>query len=322
MTNNSLKSIADTIKKYNTFSVVPHINPDADAIGSCYAIAHALEGMGKSVTVYTEEALVKHLAFLPGEYSVFEKSEECDVCLLVDCGDIGRVGERKALMASSKVSINIDHHYANSCFADMNYVDASACSSGEICYALINMLGAEITKECAVCLYSAMCADTGGFRYSNTTPKALRTAADLIEYNIDLAKINKLLFDTQSYNEVRLKGEIAKGVELYCDGLVGVACVTRDMLDSYGADDKEVDNIVDIARSIEGVEVAVSIKEGSSLIKVSLRSNEYTDVSKIAGKFGGGGHVRASGFVMSEDFETAKEKIICEVIKTVKEYKK
>ena len=121
---------------------------------------------------------------------------------------------------------------------------------------------------------------------------------------------------------MRLKGEIAKEVTLYADGLVGVACVTKDMIVHYGVAEKDIDNIVDIARSVEGVEVAVSIKEGSELVKVSLRSNEYIDVSKIAAKFGGGGHVRASGFVMSEDYETAKQKVINEVIKTVKEYKK
>lgn len=322
MTNNSLESIADAIKKYNTFSIVPHINPDSDAIGSCYAVKYALESMGKSAVVYTTEKLPKHLEFLHGEYNVFDKAEPYDVCICIDCGDIGRVGDRKAFMDTTKLSINIDHHYANSCFADMNYVDASACSAGEICYELINLLGVEITKECAFYLYSAMCADTGGFRFSNTTPKALRIAADLLECGIDSAKINKALFDTQSYDQMRLKGEIAKEVTLYAGGLVAVACVTNDMLMRYGINEKEIDNIVDIARSVEGVEIAVSIKEGSELIKVSLRSNEYIDVSKIAEKFGGGGHVRASGFVMSESFEMAKEKIIDEIINTVKEYKK
>ncbi|MBE7026066.1 MAG: bifunctional oligoribonuclease/PAP phosphatase NrnA [Ruminococcaceae bacterium] len=322
MTNDNLLLIADAIKKYDTFSILPHINPDSDAMGSCYAIKYALESMGKCAVVYTGESLPKHLEFLGAEYSVFDKAQEYDACLCIDCGDIGRIGDRKAFMDLSKLSINVDHHYANSCFADMNYVDASACSAGEICYELINLLGVEITKECAFYLYSAICADTGGFRFSNTTPKALRIAADLLECGIDVAKINKALFDTQSFDQMRLKGEIAKEVALYADGFVGVACVTKDMLSRYGISEKDIDNIVDIARSVEGVEVAVSIKEGSELVKVSLRSNEYIDVSKIAAKFGGGGHVRASGFVMSEDFETAKQKIIDEVIKTVKEYKK
>ena len=201
-------------------------------------------------------------------------------------------------------------------------MDAAASSSGEICYGLIKSLGAKIDKETALCLYSAICADTGGFKYSNTTPKKLLIAADLLECGIDVAKINKLLFDTESYNEMCLKGEIASKVEIYCNGLVGVVYATKDMLQSYGINDKEVDNIVDIARRVDGVEVAVSIKESDSIIKVSLRSSEYIDVSKIAESFGGGGHVRASGFVMKEKFEIAKKKIIDEVIKTVKEYKR
>ena len=103
MTNNSLESIADAIKKYNTFCIVPHINPDSDAMGSCYAIKYALESMGKSATVYTMEKLPRYLEFLGSEYSIFDKGEEYDVCICIDCGDIGRVGERKAFMDLSSL---------------------------------------------------------------------------------------------------------------------------------------------------------------------------------------------------------------------------
>lgn len=322
MNNEAVSSIISAIKKYDTFSIVPHTNPDADAIGSCYAMAHVLKAMGKKADVYVEEQLPKKLSFLPGESLIYEKAADYDVCLCIDCGDIGRVGVRKPLIDSSKVSINVDHHYANTNYADINLVVSQASSAGEICYDLIKELGVDIDMDCAICLYSAICADTGGFKFSNTTPDTMRKAADLLEKKIDAAKITRLLFDTESIEQMRLKGEISSKVEIYCDGVVAVAYLTKQMLEKYDLNEKDVDNICDIARRIEGVEVAISVKECASSIKVSLRSNEYIDVSKIAEKFGGGGHVRASGLMLECDFDTAKKKIVDEVIKTVKEYRR
>ncbi len=321
MNNGVVDLIISAIEKHDTFAIAGHTNPDADAIGSCYAMAHILKAMGKKADVYVEEEIPKSLTFLPGKSIVYEEAKSYDVCLCIDCGDIRRVGVRSSLIDSAKVSINIDHHYANTNFANINLVVAQACSSGEICYDLIKQLGVDIDKDCAVCLYSAMSADTGGFKYSNTTPDSLRKAADLLEKKIDAAKINRLLFDTESIEQMRLKGEISNRVEIYCDGAVALSYLTKQMLEKYDLSDKEVDNICDIARRIEGVEVAISVKECASSIKISLRSNEYIDVSKIAEKFGGGGHVRASGLVLDCDFDTAKKKIVDEVIKTVKEYR-
>lgn len=312
--NDTEKLIIDALKNNNTFVILPHINPDSDAMGSCYAMKRVLEKMGKSAVVYTQEKLPEYLLFLPGEYSVYENAEPYDVCLCIDCGDIGRIDTRAALLDVSQVSINIDHHYANTNYADINLVNADASSAGEICCGLINKVGMDIDSEIAMCLYSAICADTGGFRYSNTTPKSMRIAADLLEYGVDSAKINRLLFDTEKYDVLRLKGEISKSIELFCGGLVGVACLDKSTAESYGVNLNDIDNIVDIARRIEGVEVAASFKESDAGIKISLRSNEYIDVSKIAEKFGGGGHVRASGILMECDFETAKSRVIEEII--------
>ena len=264
---NTRETIIDILRTKQTFAILPHINPDADAMGSCYAVKHALEAMGKRAVVYIEEALPAYLSFLYGESTVFTQAEPFDVCLCIDCGDLGRTGARSVMIEMAKVSVNIDHQ---------------ASSSGEICCGILSELGA-LTPTIATCLYGAICADTGGFKYSNTTAITMRTAADLLEYGIDLARINKILFDTESYATMKLKGEIISKTELYCGGLVGVACVTQEMVSRYGVDSKDIDNSVDIPRKIEGVEVAVSLKECDKGIKVSLRSNEYIDVSKIAG---------------------------------------
>lgn len=321
--NNSLGEIAEIIKNNNTFSIVPHINPDADAMGSCFAMKHILGRMGKKADVYVQEELPSYLSFLPGEVKIYENGGDADVCLCIDCGDMGRIDKRAQLLECAKITVNIDHHYSNSKYAQINHVDASSSSAGEICCALIAELGEEIDKAAADCLFCALCGDTGSFKYSNTSPKTLRMAADLVEKGADVAKISKAIFDTESFEAIKLKGEISSQAQTYADGLVGVVVLSEQMLSKYNVDGRDVDNIVDIARKIEGVEVAVSIKEAGEDVKVSLRSNEYIDVSKIAAKFGGGGHVRASGVIIKgKSLVEAKEAVIEEVVKAVKEYTK
>lgn len=316
---NTRETIIDLFRTKHTFAILPHINPDADAIGSCYAVKHVLEAMGKRAAVFVEEALPPYLSFLEGESTVFTQAEPFDVCLCIDCGDLGRTGARSALLDTAQISVNIDHHYANTCFAQVNLVDAGASSSGEICYGLLAQMGAEITPVIASCLYSAICADTGGFRYSNTSAATMRAAAGLLEYGVDIARINKVLFDTESYPVFQLKGEIIRRVELHCGGTVGLVCVDEELLRRYGVDSKEVDNLVDLPRRVEGVEIAVSLKESDKGIKVSLRSNEWADVSKIAERLGGGGHVRAAGILMDMDMAAAKRLLLQEIKKAVGE---
>lgn len=316
---NTKAQIIDILRTQNTFAILPHINPDADAMGSCFAVQHVLERMGKTAVVFIEEELPHYLSFLNGTCRMFTQAEPYDVCLCIDCGDLGRTGMRSAFLDKAKVSVNLDHHYSNTKYAAVNLVDAAASSSGEICYDLLSELGEAITLEVGTCLYGAICADTGGFKYSNTTAKTMRAAADLLELGVDIAKINQILFDTESLASFQLKGEIIRGIRLYCNGLVGVASVTLEMMERYGVCSKDIDNIVDLARKVDGVEVAVSFKECEKGIKISLRSNEFVDVSKIAEKFGGGGHIRASGLLMETDMETAQRQLLEEIKNVVEE---
>lgn len=318
--NNSLREIAETIKKYNSFAIVPHISPDADALGSVFALKRVLEHMQKEVCVVVEEALPSYLSFLNGEAVLCEECGTPDVCMCIDCGDLGRVNKRTVILDSAKVSINIDHHYSNAGYAQLNYVNSDASSAGEICFELIGELGAELDVQTANCLYCAVCGDTGSFKYSNTTPKTLRIAAELLEKGADAPKITKAIFDTENFDVLKLKGEISSKAELYCDGKIGVAWVDKATIERYCVDSKNVDNIVDTARRIEGVELAISFKETDDGTKISLRSNEYIDVSKIAARFGGGGHIRASGVMLKGiSLNEAKKTVIAEAIKAVED---
>lgn len=308
----SMRGVINLLNAAASFALIPHVNPDADALGSCFAMAAALYKMGKTAVVYTEEELPDHLLFLGGEYELYsgDTPPAYDVCLCIDCGDIQRLGEREAIFSAAKHTVNIDHHDTNTNFADYNIVDASASSCGEMCCELLACMGTEMDLYIATCLYAAISSDTGGFRYSNTTASAMHTAADLLKYGVDTWKINRLLLETESIQTLHLKGIIAQNVRLYENGLISAVSVSRAVIESFGLTSDQLDGIVDIARRVRGSEVAAAFKESEQGIRVSLRSNEYIDVGSIALRFGGGGHKRAAGLTMEGDLKSAEDIII------------
>lgn len=319
--NVELQKIAELLLQADTVSLVPHTSPDADALGSCFAVAQVLGGLGKEAVVYTDEPAPAYLSFLQGKSQVFEgAARQFDVCLCLDCGDLQRLSTRSALLGCARYSINVDHHYTNTYYADFNYVDADASSTGEICCQLIALMEAPMSAQTATCLYTAITADTGGFRYSNTTPQTMRVAAELLESGVDIWKVNRSIFDTVSIGKLHLNGRLAQNVQVYENGLIASVEATQDMIQESGASDEEVNNIVDIARQVAGSEAAVSFKETKQGIKVSMRSNEYLDVGEVAVAFGGGGHKRAAGMTMQGSLPEVKDCVIGALAAKIKQY--
>ena len=165
-------------------------------------------------------------------------------------------------------------------------------------------------------MYTAICGDTGNFKYSNVTPETFFIAGKLIGFDIEHWKISKAIFDTEDFNSLRIKGELSREIKLYCNGLVSVVCVDKEILKKYDADERDVSDTVDLARRVRGCEVAVSLKETENGIRVSLRSSEFADVSKIAAIYGGGGHVRAAGFLVKD---TSIAELKESLVKNIKE---
>jgi len=315
----NIAGLVDAIRQAKTISIIPHTSPDGDALGACFAFKKILAKIGKNATIYTEDGVPKYLAFLQVEHEVFNSDNipSSDLCICIDCGDIGRMGERKAMLKSAKVTANIDHHKTNDGFADINIVEADASSAGEICYKLFGQMDAAIDSDIAMLLYTSIASDTGGFKYSNTKPETMRIAADLLEFGIDSAKVNRMLFDTESLGALKLKGLVSQNIRTYADGLVAVGSATVDMLKQCGILDGEIENIVDIVRCVEGVEVAVSLKESKKGIRVSMRSNEWFDVAQMALEFGGGGHTRAAGYLSELSIEESERLIVEAIIKKI-----
>ncbi len=315
-----MREVANAITKASGVIILPHINPDADAMGSVYAVCYALKRMGKECRVVAEEEIPAYLNdYTDGEYEIYDckKSYNADLCLCLDCGDLGRIGTRQDIFKSVKKVVSVDHHHTNTMYADINYVESSAPATGVIIYKLFEYMNIELDRYIAKHLYTAICGDTGNFKYSNVTPETFFIAGKLIEFEIEHWKISKAIFDTEDFNSMRIKGELSREIKLYCNGLVAVVCVDKEILKKYDANETEVSDTVDLARRVRGCEVAVSLKETDRGVRVSLRSGEFADVSKIAAIYGGGGHVRAAGFLVENVSISQLEE---RLVKNIKEH--
>ncbi|MCI5604424.1 MAG: bifunctional oligoribonuclease/PAP phosphatase NrnA [Clostridia bacterium] len=312
--------VIEKIKQSKSVAIFPHINEDPDALCSCFAFAEVLKKQGKEAVCYISEEIEKHLAFLGGEYVIYNGKSEYihDLALCLDCGDFERLGERKKLFYEIGNSVNIDHHYTNTNFADVNYVDGAAAATGEILFEMFRKMGVEFNERIARYLYIAISSDTGCFKYSNVTPKTMRAAADLLEYKFDHAEISRLLFDTYSLNVLKLRAEVTRNIHSYADGKINVAAVKDALFSQYELDAKEATNIVDIPRCVAGTEIAVCLKNQNGTVRVSMRSNGNADVSKIAMKFGGGGHTKAAGCgIEAKTLEEAEKIVVEECLKVL-----
>lgn len=316
-----MQAVIDKIMSAKSVAVIPHVNEDPDALGSCFAFAQMLRKMGKEATVYVSGKVEARLAFIGRDYVMYHEGIEHnhDLCACLDCGDIDRITERKTLFDEIGNSVNIDHHFTNTLFADANYVDGNAAAASEILYSLFQKMGVQIDDDIARNLYIGICSDTGCFKYSNVTPKTMRTAASLLEYNFDHAEMARLLFDSETLEAAKLKAEITEGIQTYADGKIKIVVTDENAGEKYGIHKEDIPNLVDIPRRIEGTEIAVCIKRTDGGFRLNLRSNGDADVAKIAMRFGGGGHIRAAGATLH--FDTAEETLEAVVSACIEELK-
>lgn len=315
-----MQEVINKITAAKSVALFPHINEDPDALGSCCAFMTVLRKMGKEAVCYVSEKPQEHFKYINGEYTIYDENAAYnhDLCLVIDCGDLGRLGTRRKLFDEVGNSANIDHHKTNTYFADVNYVEPQASSSGEILYKMFKKMGVELDVQTARFLYIAIASDTGSFKYSNVTPDTMRIAADLISYDFNHAEVARAMFDTEALNIIRFKGELMQNVEMYADGRLTSVTINDDMYEKYGVPPKEAPNIVDIPRCVEGAEVALAFKKKKDGIGVNFRSNGSVDVAAISLKFGGGGHTMAAGCtVHTDDLEEVKAQVLKECIAVI-----
>ncbi|TYP54296.1 DHH family phosphoesterase [Thermosediminibacter litoriperuensis] len=311
------------LTEYNSFIVTSHVMPDGDAIGSVLALTMALEKAGKRALPVINDAVPKKYRFLPRSQNVrpfIPEVDKAEVMVCLDSGDSERLEFKRDLRDICPLVVNIDHHRSNSMYGDLNLVDDSYSSVGEMVYFLLKSLDINIDYDIAICLYTSIITDTGSVKYSNTTPSCLRVLAELVELGVRPDIVNREVFEKKSLESVMLLKEVLGTLKVSAGGKLAYMTVTKDMMIKTGAREEDTDGFINYAREIEGVEVAIIFKEQDNLkVKVGFRANQWVDVSKIAEEFGGGGHVKAAGCTVKGPLDKAQELILASVNKYLKE---
>jgi phosphoesterase RecJ-like protein len=303
--NPDLVAVAEAIRSHDRFLVAAHENPDGDALGSILAMKLALEQLGKDSVLYLSGIIP-----LPHEYSFMsldglsrtppEDAAE-RVVLALDCANERRIGPDGSLLENAPLVVDIDHHHDNSRFGDVNLVVPDASSTGEILYDLFAELGIQLTPDMAEALYIALVTDTGRFQYTNTTPKALRMAAELVEAGANVHQVFQDVYENVAFAKIKLLARALDRAKVYEGGRLIVADLERGDFAAAGAEEPFAEGIIDYLRAVEGTELVALIREpptqNGPTRRVSLRTRaEGIDVSAIARKSGGGGHRQAAGF--------------------------
>lgn len=305
-----MRQAFELIKKSSNIALVSHINPDADTLGSSLAMFHSLSFLGKKITVYNCSEIPASLSFLPGiELVTNIFPSECDLVISLDCGDIKRLG----LKDGNYKILNIDHHASNPLYGDENIVIADAASTASVVLKFLRELDIVPDKKASICLYAALASDTGFFQYDETDENVFLDAAYLAKCGASAPFAAKQMKQREPLSKIKLLSAILQTLELRANGKMAFLYMTQEMMQKCGAKSDEADGAVETARSIDGVEMSLFLREEKDgKIRASLRSKDYADVNAMALIFGGGGHVRAAGFTVAfgDDFVTEAYKMV------------
>lgn len=307
----TLDNIIEEINKAESIAILTHENPDGDAIGSSLALYNGLKQIGKAADIIIPE-YPKVFNFLHNSKEVKKEGQNkrYDLAIALDCGDIKRLNGFAKYFDDANTRISIDHHSANTMFADYNFVNPTAPACAQILVIVLQSLGVQIDKEIGTCLLTGIITDTGGFKYSGVTSETFEFAAELLNKGVNVSNIYKKVLQTLSKPSFELRRIAMNRLEFLENGKIAFTYITKEDEKKAGAENNEHDGIVEMGRDIEGVEISIFLREKEDGYKISLRSNEYANVSDICLMFSGGGHIRAAGGSINLPFEQAKEKII------------
>lgn len=303
-----IRTAAAFLRGSDGYLIYTHASPDGDTIGSATALALILRAMGKTANAFCVDGIPEKLNFIPTE-GVFIENEPEDLNsytpISVDVAGERVLGKSK----NTKFVLSIDHHKFNTVDCENLLVIADRIACGEIIFMLMDELGVNLTKDIAIALYTAICSDSGGFKYDAVKPETHIMAARCLEMGIDFAEINRRLFECKTKPQVALIKAAYRNLELLCDGKYAIVAISPEEAEECGASDLDFDCINAIPREIAGVLASAVIRKKKDGIKVSMRSSADIDVAEIASRFGGGGHYHASGFSCGDDFKSAVETV-------------
>ena len=310
-------NLDNIIKSAKKILLLSHVNPDGDTLGSMCAMYSMREKrFKKKADMSVVSNIPFNYKFLPNidlAQRYFDQSLVYDVVIALDVAAIDRTRDAKIFFDKGKCRINIDHHKTNPAYGDYNIIEPEASSCGEVLFNYFKKNNWEITEDAAICLYTAIMTDTGNFRFENTSPNALRVAADLVELGASPNKLYKLCYESKTKNLVMFQNYCVNKAEFLNDNKIVYTTVYKKDLEKFSAGDDYTDGIAETLRAIDSTEVSFVVKEVESKVtKVSMRSKKL-DVAKICESFGGGGHTFAAGCTIKASVKDSIDKLLKEI---------
>lgn len=320
------QSIANNIKDSYNIIITSHVSPDGDAIGSMLALNHFIKKeFRKKPKLFITGGINHNLLFMDGSVEimryddrVMEEIISADLIFVLDLNDLSRLKEAgDAVSMSNAYKIMIDHHMEPKSFADIEFLDTNATSTGELIWKLIDSLDGKINTKMANALYTAIMTDTGSFRFDRTVSDTHRIIANLIDNGADPLMCYDEIYNQKSVQGLKLLGTALIKMDLYSEGRISIMSLENSDFDKADALEDNTEGFVHNTLSIKGVEVGAMLTEREkNEIRISLRSKGRYSVREVAAKFGGGGHQYAAGArVLNEDFDVVKNKIAEELKK-------
>ena len=306
----------------HTVAIAGHVRPDGDCMGSTLAVYNYLinNTSGKEITLFLEKAgpellVLKNADKIVNEPTPSDYEKRFDLFISLDSADSDRMGFAEKIFKRAKHTVCFDHHISNPHFADECYVYPDASSTCEVIFETFEE--DKIDKDIAECLYTGIIHDTGVFHHSCTSKRTMEIAGILMGKGIDFGKIIDKSFYSKTYVQNQVLGRVLTDSMLLLDGKVCASFLTHKTMEFYDVNSNDLGGMVDQLRLTEGIEVAIFTYETAipSQYKVSLRSTGKVDVNKVAGSFGGGGHVMAAGCV----FSGKPEEVINKLVEKIKE---
>lgn len=310
---------ADAIGNAATIAIACHVNPDGDALGSLLGLGLAIEAIypQKKVAFLAQDGVPYIYRFLPASNRITAAGpgEPVDLAIVVDSGDIKRVGESiLPVVSAARNILDIDHHVGEGDFGSVRLLDNRAAATAEIIFDLIHELGAPLNSDIATCLFTGVITDTGSFRFMNVTPRTLRVAAALIEAGASPSLIAENVFDNRPFSATKLMGLALSTLTSTADGRICWATVPHASFEAAKATDEDTEGFINMVRAVRGVEMAMLFREAiPGRVRISLRSTEKIDASVIASHFGGGGHRMAAGCSYTGTVDDAVAALVADV---------
>ncbi len=312
---NNLEKLNNIIKEAEDILIVTHIDPDGDAIGSSLGVYNCLLNQKKDVDVLIK-GVATNFDFLPN-YSKIKDDENLlkihyNTLIVLDCAEKNRVALDFECCSFDNIIV-IDHHITHIDFGNIDYTKADSSATCEMLVNIFNELEYEIDKDIATCLYTGLVTDTGCFKYSSVSANTFDVAKQLYNTGINISFITRIAFDLISINKFNLLKKAISNIELI-DNKIAYLYLSKEDIELAQNEDNAHEGLVNYGRDIEGVEVSVMIRQlDNNKYKISMRSNDYVDVSKIAFKLGGGGHIHAAGVTCEGNLDDLKNNILEEI---------